>query len=367
MAGDSGSAIGQSTGNANDETAATDPRGSRHEHLARRPFPLGATWDGRGHELLAVLRERRGRRAVPVRRRRDARPQIELRPNRPRPVWHGYVPGVGPGQRYGYRVHGPYDPDRGQRFNPDKLLSTRTPRRSTATSHWRETSCPIVGDGTPDDDLEIDDEDNATRCRSAWSSTRLSTGRVTAPRIARGTTRSSTSCTSRASPCSTRACRDDLRGTYAGLASDEAIDYLPRLGVTAVELLPVHHFVRRAAPGRARADELLGLQLDRLLRARTPATPPPACRRPGARVQDDGQGAAPAGIEVILDVVYNHTAEGNHLGPTLSFRGIDNPSYYRLDARRPAALHGLHRARATASTRCIRACCGSSWTRCATG
>ncbi len=124
--------------------------------------------------------------------------------------------------------------------------------------------------------------------------------------------------------------REDLRGTYAGLASDAAIAYLRDLGVTAVELLPVHHIADEHFLVERGPLELLGLLDDRL--------PRPACGlrgdrdagRAGARVQGDGEGTPPRGIEVILDVVYNHTAEGNHLGPTLAFKGVDNAAYYRL-------------------------------------
>ena len=125
--------------------------------------------------------------------------------------------------------------------------------------------------------------------------------------------------------------REDLRGTYAGLASDEAIAYLKRLGVTAVELLPIHHIADESFLHENGLTQLLGLLVDRLLRARTPSTRPPARR--GEQVREfKGMVKAlhRAGIEVILDVVYNHTAEGNHLGPMLSFKGIDNASYYRL-------------------------------------
>ena len=125
---------------------------------------------------------------------------------------------------------------------------------------------------------------------------------------------------------------ETLRGTYAGLAIPASIDYLQKLGVTAVELLPVHQFVHDRRCVERGPAQLLGLQLDRLLRAAQRVRVDGHARRAGAGVQADGQGAARAGIEVILDVVYNHTAEGNHLGPMLSFKGIDNAAYYRLMA-----------------------------------
>ena len=140
--------------------------------------------------------------------------------------------------------------------------------------------------------------------------------------------------------------REDLRGTYAGLASEPAIAYLNDLGVTAVELLPVHHISDESFLAERGPAQLLGLQHDRLLRARTPSTPPPAAAASRcASSRGWSRRCTAPGIEVILDVVYNHTAEGNHLGPMLSFKGVDNTLLLPADARRPAPLHGLHRHR----------------------
>ena len=167
--------------------------------------------------------------------------------------------------------------------------------------------------------------------RSPPSSTRRSRGATIGRCARRGTRRSSTSCTSRASrrciPTFPKRCAAPI----SGLATEPAIRHLTSLGVTAVELMPVHHHARRPAPREARADELLGLQHARLLRARRRATrrraSPLECVREFKMMV---RALHAAGLEVILDVVYNHTAEGNHLGPTLSLRGIDNASYYRL-------------------------------------
>ena len=150
---------------------------------------------------------------------------------------------------------------------------------------------------------------------------------------------------------------DDLRGTYAGLASDAAVASPKDLGVTAVELLPVHHIVDEHFLLERGLTNYWGYNTlgffapaRRLCRDRRLA----ASR---SRVQGDGEALHAAGIEVILDVVYNHTAEGNHSGPTLSFRGVDNATYYWLVAGQPALLHGLHRHAATRSTSRSPRCC----------
>ncbi len=177
------------------------------------------------------------------------------------------------------------------------------------------------------------------RCPSARSSTRRSPGATTARPTCRGTTRSSTSCTCGASRCSTRTCRRSCAAPTPGSPRAPVIDHLKRLGVTAVELMPVHAFVderRLVERGCATTGATTRSASSRPTRATR-------ARGKRQRVQDDGEDAAfGAGIEVILDVVYNHTAEGNQLGPTLCFRGIDNASYYRLQPDDAAPLRRLH-------------------------
>ena len=152
--------------------------------------------------------------------------------------------------------------------------------------------------------------------------------------------------------------REDLRGTYAGLASEAAIEHLQSLGVTAVELLPIHHIADESFLAERGLTNYWGYSTIGYL------APHSGYAATGIRGQEvrEFKGMVKAlhraGIEVILDVVYNHTAEGNHLGPMLSFKGVDNMSYYRLDARRPALLHGLHGHRELAQPASTRACCG---------
>jgi glycogen operon protein len=242
-------------------------------------------------------------------------------------VWHGFLPGVEPGQRYGYRVHGPFDPSRGQRCNPAKLLLDPYAKAVTGEVRWDPALYPYPVGG---DDLARDDRDSAPfmprsvvanpyfewgddhLLRIPWHDTVLYETHV------RGFSMRHPDIPA------------PLRGTYAGLAHPAAVDYLQRLGVTAVELMPVHQFIH---------DERL---VDRGLRNYwgynsiaflAPHTGYVAWSDPGAAASEFRymvKTLHAAGIEVILDVVYNHTAEGNHLGPVFSFKGIDNQAYYRL-------------------------------------
>ena len=243
--------------------------------------------------------------------------------------WHCYIPGVGPGQRYGYRVHGPYDPARGHRFNPNKLLIDPYAKSIEGPILWDAANVlPYVPGG--DDDLEIDDEDDVDaipKCvvvdphfdweddappDTPWNETVIYEAHV------KGFTQRSADV------------RDDLRGTYAGLASEPAIAHLKELGVTAIELLPIHHiadesFLHDRGLTNYWGYSSIGYLAPHALYAATGTR--------GEQVLEfKGMVKAlhKAGIEVILDVVYNHTAEGNHLGPMLAFKGVDNASYYRL-------------------------------------
>ncbi|HUJ55350.1 MAG TPA: glycogen debranching protein GlgX [Gaiellaceae bacterium] len=294
-----------------------------------RPFPLGATWDGEGTNF-ALFSENAERVELCLFDESDHETRVELRDVTAH-HWHCYMPGVGPGQRYGYRVHGPYEPAAGHRFNPHKLLIDPYAKAVEGPVRWElGNTLPYVPSLAEDADLEPDDEDDAEAIPKCvvvdpsfdwdddappdidWNDTVIYEVHV------KGFTRLHPEV------------RDDLRGTYAGLASEPALAYLKELGATAVELLPVHHI----------ADE--GVLHDRGLRNYwgyssigylAPHALYAATGTRGEQVREfKGMVKAlhRAGIEVILDVVYNHTAEGNHLGPMLAFRGVDNRSYYRL-------------------------------------
>ena len=287
---------------------------------------LGSNWDGRGtnfalfsehaEKVELCLFDSHGRREIE---------RVAL-PERNEGVWHGYLNDVSPGQLYGYRVYGPYDPERGHRFNAHKLLLDPYAKEVSGRLTWTDAHFGYRA-GSPREDLSFDRRDNARAMPKAtvidetfnwgrreprpsipWERTIIYEAHV------RGLTRSRHDI----SP--------ELRGTYRALAAPAMIDHLRRLGVTTIELLPIHGFIddRRLVERNLRnywgynsisffAPEQRYAQHSALDEFRTSV----------ARLHDTG-------FEVILDVVYNHTAEGNHLGPTLSFRGIDNASYYWL-------------------------------------
>jgi glycogen operon protein len=292
------------------------------------PFPLGPVWDGGGTNF-SLFSENAESVELCLFDGEDRETRIEV-VNRHAFNWHCYLPGVGPGQRYGFRVHGPYDPERGHRFNPTKLLLDPYAKAIEGPVEWdRGNVLPYVPDGD-DADLEPDDEDDAPampkcvvidpafewegdrRPGNPWYETVIYEVHV------KGFTRRHPGV------------REDLRGTFAGLASEAAIEYLTSLGVTAVELLPVHHVVDEQFLADRGLTNYWGYSSIGYL---APHALYAATGSHGEQVREfKGMVKAlhRAGIEVILDVVYNHTAEGNHLGPMLSFKGVDNASYYRL-------------------------------------
>jgi isoamylase len=298
------------------------------------PFPLGATWDGEGTNF-SLFSENAERVELCLFDGDGANEsRVELT-ERTAFNWHCYLPGVGPGQRYGYRVHGPYEPETGRWFNRMKLLIDPYAKAIDGSIDQSIANVmPYVPDGE-DADLYLDDEDDADaipKClvvdtsfdwegirppKHPWSETIIYETHV------KGFTKLNENI------------REDLRGTYAGLASDSAVDYLVSLGVTAVELLPIHHI--------ASEPHLVERGLTNYWGYSTIGYFAPHALYAATGTQGDQmrefkgmvKALHRAGIEVILDVVYNHTAEGNHLGPLLAFRGIDNESYYRLLPEQP--------------------------------
>jgi isoamylase len=298
------------------------------------PYPLGATWDGEGTNFslfsehaeaveLCLFGDDGGEERIRLEERNAFN-------------WHAYLPGLGPGQRYAYRVHGPYEAAQGLRFNPAKLLIDPYAKAIDGTVDWRRANVlPYVADGSEDADLRADHEDDAAaipKCvvvdpsfdwegdvqpNTPWASTVIYEVHV------KGFTRLLPTL------------RGELRGTFAGLASDEAVDHLQQLGVTAVELLPVHHIVDESFLVERGLTNYWGYSSIGYL---APHALYSASGSAGEQVLEfKGMVKAlhRAGIEVILDVVYNHTAEGNHLGPMLAFKGVDNSSYYRLSPEDP--------------------------------
>jgi len=247
--------------------------------------------------------------------------QIDL-PERDGHIWHGHVAGIGPGQRYGYRVHGPYRPEEGHRFNPNKLLLDPYARQITGQPVWDDA---LMGYqvGAIASDLSFDTRDSAPfmpRCV-------VEDYAPLPPRRPGTALRDTILYEAHVKGMTARHPEVSAPGTFAALASDPMLDHLTKLGITAIELLPVHMFIT----DRFLAD--LGLENYWGYQTMGFFAPDPRFLGSGEiaemrRMVDRFHGA---GIEVILDVVYNHTGEGNRLGPTLSFRGIDNASYYRLE------------------------------------
>jgi len=303
--------------------------------LPGTPYPLGPTWDGDGVNF-ALYSENATEVEVCLfdsLHARHERERLRLREVTAH-VWHGYVPGIGPGQLYGYRVNGPYDPARGLRFNPRKLLIDPNAKAIAGRLDWR---AHLFGYrvGHADEDLAMDERDDAWGVPKGvvidqefnWNGDRRPRVPWHRSVIYEVHVKGITARHPDVPP--------ELRGTYAGLASPPVIEHLKSLGVTAVELLPVHAFVDDK--------HLLDKGLRNYWGYNTINYFAPEARYSsqgdlGGQVREFKEMVKAlhrAGIEVILDVVYNHTAEGNHLGPTLSFRGIDNPTYYRLSAEDP--------------------------------
>jgi isoamylase len=296
-----------------------------------RPFPLGAAWDGNGTNF-SLFSEHAERVELCLFDDADTEQRFELS-ERTAFNWHGYLPGIGPGQRYGYRVHGPYDPKSGHRFNPAKLLFDPYAKSIEGKVRWnRANVLPYVPDPDAGDDadLERDDEDSAIAIpksividdRFEWEGDRRPDTPFDRTVIYETHVKGFT--------MRHPGVREDLRGTYAGLASEAAIEHLQGLGVTAVELLPIHHIADESFLAERGLTNYWGYSTIGYL------APHSGYAATGIRGQEvrEFKGMVKAlhtaGIEVSLVVVYTHPAEGNHLGPMLSFKGVDNMSYYRL-------------------------------------
>jgi len=289
-----------------------------------QPYPLGATYDGSGtnFSLFSGVAER-----VELCLFDDDghETRVDL-PEVTALCWHGYLPAVVPGQRYGFRVHGPFDPAAGHRCNPTKLLLDPYAKAVEGEVDWDEAVFPYRF-GHPEVRNDLDsaphvfkavvtspffDWDNDRHPRSPYHQAVIYEIHV------KGFTMRHPGIP------------EELRGTYAGLAHPAAIEYLQMLGVTAVELLPIHQFVHDSLLVERGLRNYWGYNSIAFL---APHNDYSARGQRGEQVQEFKQmvkALHEAGIEVILDVVYNHTAEGNHLGPVLSMKGIDNAGYYRL-------------------------------------
>ncbi|QXI65197.1 glycogen debranching protein GlgX [Paracoccus marcusii] len=288
---------------------------------AGRPTPLGATFDGAGVNF-AVFSQHAERAVLCLFDERNRETRVDL-PEREGHVWHGHVDGLRPGQKYGFRMHGPYRPHEGHRFNARKLLIDPYAKRLTGRPAAHDA---LMGYrvGHHDADLSFDRRDSAQHMPKSV---------VVDPSFAWGDDRAlhrplSETVIYEAHVKGLTAGRTDIghRGSYLAMASEPVLDHLTRLGVTAIELLPVHAFADDRFLTDRKLTNFWGYMSYGFF------APEPRYMQTGdiAEFQQMVARFHKAGIEVILDVVYNHTAEGNELGPTLSFRGLDNASYYRL-------------------------------------
>ncbi|MEQ9669431.1 glycogen debranching protein GlgX [Coleofasciculus sp. G2-EDA-02] len=293
-----------------------------------KSYPLGATWDGKGTNF-ALFSE--NAEAVELCLFDDENQETRLELTEVSNfVWHGYLPGIGPGQRYGFRVHGSYAPKEGHRFNPNKLLIDPYAKALDGEIGYGEEIFGYPWDD-PEKDLALSEIDDSHLIPKAvvvdesfdWEDDeflqRQAHETIIYETHVRGFTQLHPDIP------------EPLRGTYAGLAHPAAIAYLQTLGITAVELLPVHHFLSQ--PGHLVDKGLKNYWGYDSIAYMAPHANYSASGTQGQQVSEFKEmvkALHKAGIEVILDVVYNHTGEGNHLGPTLSLRGIDNVAYYRL-------------------------------------
>lgn len=290
-------------------------------------YPLGASYDGAGVNF-ALYSQVAQKVELCLFDEHDAETRIEMTEQNSY-VWHNYIPGLQPGQRYGYRVYGPYDPMRGLRCNPNKLLLDPYAKAiegnidgdESLFSYWFKS---------PDDTSAMNDLDSAAHTmKSAVINPYFDWGNDQHPYISyhdsviyEAHVRGMTNLNMDVPP--------DIRGTYAGLAYPSVIEYLKKLGVTAIELMPIHQFVNDSFLQEKGLSNYWGYNTIGFF------APHNAYSSSGERGEQVNEFKSMvkayhhAGMEVILDVVYNHTAEGNHMGPTLSFKGIDNASYYRL-------------------------------------
>ena len=290
-------------------------------------YPLGASYDGAGVNF-ALYSQVAQKVELCLFDEHDVETRIEMT-ERNSYVWHNYIPGLQPGQRYGYRVYGPYDPVHGLRCNPNKLLLDPYAKAiegnidgdESLFSYWFKS---------PDDNSAMNDLDSAAHTmKSAVINPYFDWGNDQHPYISyhdsviyEAHVRGMTNLNMDVPP--------DIRGTYAGLAYPSVIEYLKKLGITAIELMPIHQFVNDSFLQEKGLSNYWGYNTIGFF------APHNAYSSSGERGEQVNEFKSMvkayhrAGMEVILDVVYNHTAEGNHMGPTLSFKGIDNASYYRL-------------------------------------
>jgi isoamylase len=292
------------------------------------PYPLGATWDGKGVNFTLFSEYATGVELCLFDSETEQKARIPLVEQTDQ-VWHVYVQGLGPGQLYGFRVSGPYEPEKGHRFNPNKLVIDPYAKALSGVIDWNDTLFAYEI-GNEAKDLSFSEADSAAFIpKSVVIDANFHWGDDSPPNTAyynsviyeahvKGLTKTHPEIP------------EDIRGTYAAVGHPVTIAYLKKLGITAIELMPIHHFV---ADKHLQEKGLTNYWGYNTLGFFAPDVRYGSAGNHGEQVREFKQmvkSLHKAGIEVILDVVYNHTAEGNEMGPTLSFKGIDNAAYYRL-------------------------------------
>jgi len=294
-----------------------------------KPYPRGATWDGIGVNFALHSAHAEKVELLLFRSAEDTAPDVTFElPERTGPIWHGYVVNVRPGQLYGYRVHGPYEPENGHRFNPNKVLLDPYAKAIGRPLRWDDSLFGYDVEADEDKDLTFSETDSAPYAPlGAVVEETFAWGNDQSPGIpwedtiiyethVKGMTKRHPDVP------------ESQRGTYLGMASEPVIDHLKDLGVTTIQLLPVHAKLHRRGLLEKGLREYWGYNTLGYF-----APEPEYASGDGVSAVRDFKmmvrALHNAGLEVIIDVVYNHTCEGNHLGPTLSWRGIDNRTYYK--------------------------------------
>jgi isoamylase len=294
------------------------------------PYPLGATWDGKGVNFSLFAENATKVELCLFDHEKSERESHRIRMSeRTHQVWHVYLPDCKPGQLYGYRVYGPYDPENGCRFNPNKVLIDPYAKAIAGSIQWNDAlfgyamddekrdlsfseldSAPFIPKSVVVDDTFDWEEDKNPKIpyhKSVIYETHVRGFTITHPDIP-----------------------ENIRGSYSALAHPVVIQYLKDLGITAIELMPVHQFVIDRHLKEKGLTNYWGYNSIGFFAPDVRYSSTGVCGEQVTEFKNMVKELHKAGIEVILDVVYNHTAEGNHLGPTLSFKGIDNTAYYRL-------------------------------------
>jgi isoamylase len=303
---------------------------SKIKHYPGSPYPLGATWDGNGVNFALYTEKATGVELCLFNKPHDEKEVARIKmTERSYQVWHIYIPDLKPGQLYGFRVHGAYEPKNGERFNPNKLLLDPYAKAIAGKIEWSDSLFGYEVGGE-EEDLSLSTEDSSPflpKCVVIDPS--FDWGDDNAPRIpyhksiiyethVRGFTMLHPDIP------------ENIRGSYSALAHPVTIAYLKELGITAIELMPVHHFIADRHLVEKGLTNYWGYNTIGFFAPEVRYSSSGVLGEQVTEFKNMVKELHKAGIEVILDVVYNHTAEGNHMGPTLCFRGIDNESYYRL-------------------------------------